>query len=99
MKIATYNVNSLRKRMPIVLEWPKRHEPDVLCLQETKIQDQDFPVAALKDAGYHVSYRGMKSYNGVATLSRLKPDRVIYGLDDRPDSEDARILQTGSPDY
>jgi exodeoxyribonuclease-3 len=94
MKIATYNVNSIRKRMPIVLEWLKLHEPDVLCLQETKIQDQDFPVAALKDAGYHVYYRGMKSYNGVATLSRLKPDRVIYGLDDSPDSEDARILQT-----
>jgi exodeoxyribonuclease III len=94
MKIATYNVNSIRKRMPIVLEWLKLHEPDVLCLQETKIQDQDFPVAALKDAGYHVYYRGMKSYNGVATLSRLEADRVIYGLDDRPDSEDARILQT-----
>ena len=93
MKIATYNVNSIRKRMPIVLEWLKLHEPDVLCLQETKVQDQDFPLAALKDAGYHVSYRGMKSYNGVATLSLREPDRVIYGLDDRPDSEDARILQ------
>ena len=93
MKIATYNVNSIRKRMPIVLEWLKLHEPDVLCLQETKVQDQDFPFAALKDAGYHVSW-GMKSYNGVATLSLREPDRVIYGLDDRPDSEDARILQT-----
>jgi len=94
MKIATYNVNSIRKRLPIVLEWLTQHEPDVMCLQETKVQDQNFPVAALKDAGYHVYYRGMKSYNGVATLSRREPDRVIYGLDDRPDSEDARILQT-----
>ena len=94
MKIATYNVNSIRKRLPIVLEWLKQHEPDVMCLQETKVQDQDFPAAALKDAGYHVYYRGMKSYNGVATLSRRESDRVIYGLDDRPDSEDARILQT-----
>lgn len=94
MKIATYNVNSIRKRLPIVLEWLKQHQPDVFCLQETKVQDQDFPLAPLKDAGYHVYYRGMKSYNGVATLSRREPDKVIYGLDNRPDSEDARILQT-----
>jgi len=94
MKIATYNVNSIRKRLPIVLEWLQQHQPDVLCLQETKVQDKDFPVAPFKDAGYHVTYRGMKSYNGVATLSLREPERVIYGLDDRPDSEDARILQT-----
>ena len=52
MKIATYNVNSIRKRLPIVLDWLILHQPDVMCLQETKVQDQDFPVAALRDAGY-----------------------------------------------
>ena len=94
MKIATYNVNSIRRRLPIVLDWLIQNEPDVLCLQETKVQDHDFPAGALKDAGYHAFYRGMKGYNGVATLSKQEPDRVIYGLDNRPDSEDARILQT-----
>ena len=94
MKIATYNVNSIRKRLPIVLDWLKQNQPDVLCLQETKVQDKDFPLAPLKDAGYHVYFRGMKSYNGVATLTRQEADRVIFGLDDNPDSEDARILQT-----
>ena len=94
MKIATYNVNSIRKRLPIILEWLREHRPDVLCLQETKVQDHEFPAAALHDAGYQVSYRGMKAYNGVATLSLRESERVIYGLDDRPDSEDARILQT-----
>jgi exodeoxyribonuclease-3 len=65
-----------------------------MCLQETKVQDQDFPVEAFRQAGYHVTFRGMKSYNGVATLSRKEPERVIYGLHEGPDSEDVRILQT-----
>jgi exodeoxyribonuclease-3 len=94
MKIATYNVNSLRRRLPIVLDWLARHKPDVLCLQETKVQDSDFPAAAIELAGYHASFRGMKSYNGVATLTREKPEKVVYGLRDEPDSEDVRILQT-----
>src|SRR5687768_10800755 len=94
MKIATYNVNSIRKRLPIIVEWLRQHRPDVLCLQETKVQDQDFPAETFRAAGYHVRYRGIKSYNGVATLSLQEPERVIYGLDDRPDSEDGRILQT-----
>src|SRR5579885_56420 len=94
MKIATYNVNSIRKRLPIVLDWLKQHQPDVMCLQETKVQDTEFPLDPLLDAGYHVCFRGMKGYNGVATLTRQQPSRVMYGLDDRPDSEDARILQT-----
>lgn len=94
MKIATYNVNSIRRRLPIVLAWLQQHQPDVFCLQETKVADEEFPVEALQNAGYHVSFRGMKSYNGVATLSREKPERVMYGLHEGPDNEDARILQT-----
>jgi exodeoxyribonuclease III len=94
MKIATYNVNSIRKRLPIVLEWLREHQPDVLCLQETKVQDKEFPESLFKEAGYHATYRGMKGYSGVATLSKLQPNRVIFGFDDKPDSEDARILQT-----
>src|SRR2546430_413244 len=94
MKIATWNVNSIRRRLPLVLDWLKRHEPDVLCLQETKVQDSEFPAQAFRDAGYHVHFRGMKGYNGVATLSRTAPDSVLYGLSEGADSEDTRILQT-----
>lgn len=94
MKIATYNVNSIRQRLPIVLGWLAQHKPDVLCLQETKVQDQDFPVDAIREAGYFASYRGMKGYNGVATLTRTQPEKVIHGLHEGPDNEDFRIIQT-----
>jgi exodeoxyribonuclease-3 len=94
LNIATYNVNSIRKRLPIVLGWLEQHQPDVLCLQETKVQDHEFPAAAFRDIGYHAVFRGMKGYNGVATLSRAVPDRVIHGFHEGPDNEDARILQT-----
>jgi exodeoxyribonuclease III len=57
MKIATWNVNSIRKRLPLLLEWLSQHNPDVMCLQETKVQDADFPVEALCSAGYHISLR------------------------------------------
>lgn len=94
MKIATYNVNSLRKRLPLVLAWLEEHKPDVMCLQETKVQDSEFPVESFNQAGYQATYRGMKSYNGVATLSRATPESVKHGFCDGPDSEDVRILQT-----
>jgi exodeoxyribonuclease-3 len=94
VKIATYNVNSIRRRLPLVLGWLKDHNPDVLCLQETKVQDSEFPAAAFRDAGYHASFRGMKSYNGVATLTRREPDRVIHGLHADSDDDETRILQT-----
>ncbi len=94
MKIATYNVNSIRRRLPLVLAWLQEHQPDVMCLQETKVQDADFPAAAFQEAGYHAAYRGMKGYNGVATLTLNKPERVIHGLHDGPDNDEVRILQT-----
>lgn len=94
MKIATYNVNSIRQRLPLVLDWISDHKPDVMCLQETKVQDQDFPVEAIHSAGYHATYRGMKSYNGVATLTRAQPEKVVYGLHQGTDNEDFRIIQT-----
>jgi exodeoxyribonuclease-3 len=94
VKIATYNVNSIRRRMPIVLEWLERHNPDVMCLQETKVEDVAFPLLELRAAGYHVTFRGRKSYNGVATLTRVEPDSILHGLEEGPDSEDDRILMT-----
>lgn len=93
MKIASYNVNSIRRRLPIVLEWLSRHRPDVMGLQETKLEDQHFPVDAFREIGYHSTFRGMKSYNGVATLSLREPERVLHGLHEGPDNEDCRILQ------
>lgn len=93
LKLATFNVNSLRKRLPVVLDWLQQHRPDVLCLQETKVQDQDFPALAFASSGYHLSFRGMKSYNGVAILTRTPPDAVFYGLDDGKDPDEARLLR------
>ena len=94
MIIATWNINSIRRRLDLVLDWLARRQPDVLCLQETKVQDADFPAAAFEQAGYHATFRGMKGYNGVATLSRRPPTYVLHGLHEGPDNEDCRILQT-----
>jgi exodeoxyribonuclease-3 len=94
MKIATWNVNSIRRRLPLLLEWLAQHQPDVMCLQETKVQDSEFPEETLRAAGYHATFRGMKGYNGVATLSRIEPESVLYGLHRGPDNEDFRILKT-----
>lgn len=94
MKIATFNVNSIRIRLAIVLQWLEQHQPDVLCLQETKVQDEQFPALAFASTGYHVAYRGMKSYNGVAVLSRKTPESVCYGFDDAgPEPDDMRLMR------
>ena len=85
MKIASWNVNSLNVRLPHVLAWCDAASPDVLALQETKLTDDRFPVAALEEAGYHSVFSGQKTYNGVAILSRepvSDPVTDIPGLDD-----------------
>jgi exodeoxyribonuclease-3 len=92
MKIATFNVNSIRSRLDIILTWLKEHQPDVLCIQETKVQDKDFPGLAFVDAGYDVVFRGEKSYNGVALISRVKPQRVKFGLDDGKPPDETRLV-------
>ena len=78
MKIATWNINSLKIRLPHVLDWLTRNQPDVLCLQELKLDDPQFPLAALVDAGYNAIFAGQKTYNGVAILSR---DAGLLGAD------------------
>ncbi len=85
MKIASWNVNSLRVRLPQVLAWLELHKPDVVGLQETKLQDEQFPVEELRAAGYHAAFSGQKTYNGVALLSRMPAADVVRdipGLDD-----------------
>jgi exodeoxyribonuclease III len=79
-KIATWNVNSLRVRLPQVLEWLQTEKPDVLTLQETKLQDADFPAAELMAAGYEAVFSGQKTYNGVAILSRIVGTEFIMDL-------------------
>jgi exodeoxyribonuclease III len=72
MKLATWNVNSLKVRLPQVLAWVEKHQPDVLCLQETKLEDANFPLREIADAGYLALCSGQKTYNGVAVLSRIE---------------------------
>ena len=84
-KVATWNVNSLRVRLPHVLQWLDSEQPDVLALQETKVEDKNFPLEALAETGYHATYAGQKTYNGVAILSKQPVASVltdIEGLDD-----------------
>jgi exodeoxyribonuclease-3 len=78
----------------LLVDWISANQPDVMCLQETKVQDAEFPAGDLKDLGYHVAFRGHKGYNGVATLTRRAPERVFHGLKPGVDEEDDRILQT-----
>ncbi len=85
MKIASWNVNSLKVRLPQVEQWLQMRSPDILGLQETKLTDENFPREALEQAGYHVAHAGQKTYNGVALLSRAPLTDVITdipGLDD-----------------
>lgn len=70
MRLATWNVNSLKVRLPQVLQWLEAQQPDVLCLQETKLEDAKFPEQAVRAAGYHPLFSGQKTYNGVAILSK-----------------------------
>ena len=77
MKIATWNVNSLKVRLPQVLQWLSENPVDVLCLQETKLTDDKFPQAEIEAAGYQVAFSGQKTYNGVAILSRSPMTDVV----------------------
>jgi len=79
-KIATFNVNSVRARLEIVLDWLDKAQPDALCLQETKVQDAEFPVEAFEKAGWRVAFSGEKSYNGVAIVSKEKAMEVKAGF-------------------
>lgn len=92
-KVATYNCSSIRARLELVLEWLQREPADVLCLQETKVQDADFPQESLMDLGYHVVFRGPKGYAGVAVVSREAPEDVAFGLDDGDEPDEARLIR------
>ena len=94
MKIATWNVNSLKVRLPHLLEWLAANPVDVVCLQETKQQDADFPQDALREAGYHSVFSGQKTYNGVAILSRAPLADVQHGIPGLDDEQKRVIAAT-----
>jgi len=93
MKIATFNANSIRSRLPILLQWLEDYQPDVLGIQETKVQDVDFPRAAIEAAGYHVAFKGEKSYNGVALISKTEPQDVRFGFNDGGPADETRLIR------
>jgi exodeoxyribonuclease-3 len=92
MKIVSWNINSLRKRQERLLTWLAGTQPDIVCLQETKCTDEQFPVLDLKAAGYHSAFHGQKSYNGVAIISKLEPRDVRPALCDEDEDPQARVL-------
>ena len=93
MIIASFNANGVRARMPVLQDWLSSRRPDVLCLQETKVQDADFPREVFERIGYHCTVFGQKAYNGVAVLSREAPAAVRMGFDDGAEGpEEARLV-------
>jgi exodeoxyribonuclease-3 len=97
MKIATWNVNSIKARLPLVLQWLEREEPDVACLQELKVIDENFPREAIEDLGYNVAVHGQKTYNGVAILSKSPFDEIITGLPGDGEDEQTRYMEAVIP--
>ena len=80
MLIATWNVNSIRTSLSQILDWINQSNPDILCLQETKVKDDSFPIEPFEKLGYSVEVYGQKSYNGVAIISKIKPENIEKGL-------------------
>ncbi len=92
MRLATWNVNSLGARLPLVLEWMEANGPDVLCLQETKLADDAFPAAAFADLGYQSAHHGDGRWNGVAIVSRVGLDDPVNGFHSDEDAQGTRIV-------
>jgi exodeoxyribonuclease-3 len=92
VKLATWNVNSIRARLPRVLDWLAREAPDVVCLQELKVADGEFPFDEIRATGYHAAVHGQRTYNGVAILSREELTEVEVGLPDDGGDPQARLI-------
>ena len=99
MKIATYNVNGVNGRLPVLLRWLGESRPDVVCLQELKAPEEKFPEQAILDAGYHAIWHGQKSWNGVAILSKIgKPEEVCRALPGDPEDIHSRYIEANIKD-
>jgi exodeoxyribonuclease-3 len=92
MRIVTWNVNSIRQRLPRLLAMLERHDPDVVCLQETKVEDADFPTMEISGAGYDVATFGQRTFNGVAILAKGELRDVVHGFDGDPASDQSRVV-------
>lgn len=92
LKLATWNVNSIRARLDAVLRWLESEQPDVLCMQETKVEDDEFPSDELQMLGYAVAMAGQPTYNGVAIASRLPMKEIQIGLIDAAPDADKRLI-------
>jgi exodeoxyribonuclease III len=94
MKIATYNVNGINGRLPVLLRWLNETAPDVVCLQELKAPQEKFPLKEIEDAGYHAIWHGQKSWNGVAILSRTsKPEEICRELPGDEEDSHSRYIE------
>jgi len=94
MKIATYNVNGVNGRLPVLLRWMKQAEPDIVCLQELKAPQERFPLAEIERAGYGAIWHGQKAWNGVAILGRgAVPVETRRGLPGDPDDLHSRYIE------
>src|SRR5476651_1085976 len=93
MRIATWNVNSIRQRMDSLQAWLAERKPDIVCLQEIKCVDEAFPREPLEALGYNVAVHGQKTFNGVAILSRLPFDEVTPRLPGDPEDDHARFIE------
>jgi exodeoxyribonuclease-3 len=94
MKIATFNINGIGARLPRLLEWLERESPDIACLQELKAPDQNFPIVAIRAAGYGAIWHGQTSYNGVAILAKgADPVEIRRGLPGDPDDTHSRYIE------
>jgi exodeoxyribonuclease-3 len=94
VKIATFNINNINRRLPNLLNWLSQATPDVVCLQELKAEDGDFPEAAIRDAGYGAVWRGQRSWNGVAILAKdAEPILTRTELPWDPDDDQARYIE------
>lgn len=93
MKIATWNVNSAKARLPLIIDWLRTASPDVVLFQEIKCETAAFPAAAFEELGYHVNAVGQKAYNGVALLSKAPAEDVLTRLPGEPEDEQARYVE------
>ena len=91
-KAASFNTNSIRARLPLILDWLDREKVDVLCLQETKVEDKDFPLAEFSKKGYNMAFCGRKAYNGVAIISPHPLENVQSGIGDWAEPGEARLI-------
>jgi len=92
LRVASFNVNGIRARLSLLLRWLQEEKPELVCLQETKVQDNEFPREALEDLGYLCAFRGEKRFNGVAVLSRETIELLRVGLDDGAPPDEARLI-------